>query len=458
MPVYLIPTILVGIALVGIIIFVLKNVFSPKKIATLSQHVKQGKYSAAIRLAKQILAKEPRNPEAHYLLGLAHRGEGNPELALMEFKAVSQIGKFGGECEEKTFRSEIADLYAAFDQPEEALKEYVLLIKMEPQNADYYYRAGLLFSKRDKSDRAAEFFRKCVELDPKHSDAHYELGHLLYRSKHTVEAKTELDLAIKYRQDNFKAYYYLGRLLKESHDFVTALIAFEKSQRDPDFKIKALVERGSCYMSLNSLEKAVTELERAIRLIENEASLEALYARYFLSLCYERLRQFEDAIDQWEKIYAKKPSFRDVAEKLSQYQDLRTDDRLKDFLTATMDEFYELCKGVVEHLGYSTRDITDIPNGCQIIAMEQESKWRNARQMPRLIRMLRVAEIVDLSAVRSIHEEMKKLSVMRSMIIASSRFSRSAKEYAETRPVELLDKVRLQSLLSGAPSLSDPAS
>ena len=375
----------------------------------------------------------------------------------MEFKVVNQIGNFSGMCTETAFRADIADLYAEFDQPEEALKEYVLLIKMEPQNAEYYYKAGLLFANREKSERAAEFFRKTVELDPKHSDAHYELGFLLYRSKHAVEAKTELDIAIKYSQDNYKAYYYLGRLLKESHDYVAALIAFEKSQRDQDFKIRALVERGSCYMSLNSLDKAVTELVRAIRLIENESSQEALYARYFLSICYERLRQFEDAIGEWEKIYAKKPACRDVAEKLSQYQDLRTDDKMKDFLTASMEEFYDLCKGIVEGLGFSTRDISDIPDGCQVIALEQESKFRNAGRMPRLIRLLRAADVVDLSAVRSIHEEMKKLSVMRSMIIASSRFSRSAKEYAETRPVELLDKERLQKLLSGDSSLRDPA-
>ncbi len=456
MPVYLIPTILVGITLISIIIFVFRNVFSPKKIATVAQHVKQGKYTAAIRLAKQVLAKEPRNSEGHYLLGMAYKGDGKPELALMELKTVNEIGKFGGLCAETSFRAEIADLYAQFNQPEEALKEYVLLIKMEPKNAQYYYRAGLLFANREKNERAADFFRKSVELDPKHSNAHYELGLLLYRSKHTVEAKTEFDLAIKYNQDNYQAYYYAGRLLKENHDYVAALICFEKAQRDPDIKVKALVERGSCYMSLNSLDKAVTELVRAVRLIENESSAEALYARYFLSICYEKLRQFEDAIGEWELIYAKKPSFRDVAEKLSQYQDLRTDDKIKDFLTASMDEFHELCTGIVESLGFSTRDIGDIPNGCQVIALEQESKWRNARKMPRLIRFLRVADIIDLSAVRSIHEEMKKLNVMRGMIIASSRFSRSAKEYAETRPVELLDKERLQKLLSVVPASPDP--
>lgn len=455
MPIYLIPTIFVGIALIGIIIFIARNTFSPKKIATVASHVKQGKYAAAVRTAKQILAKDPRNPEAHYLLGLAYRADGKPELALMEFKTVNQIGQFGGACDETSFRKAIADLYVKFNQPEEALKEYVLLIKMEPENAELYYQAGLLFTKRENSDRAGDFFRKTIELDPRHGNAHYELGYLLYKSSSTVEAKSELDLAVKYRPDNYKGYYYLGRLLKDNHDYVAALVCFEKSQRDPEFKVKALVERGACYMSLNSLDKAVAELVRAIRLIEKESAPEALYARYFLALCYEKLRKFESAIEQWEKIYSRQPAFRDVAEKLSQYQDLRADDSMKDFLTAPQDEFHEICKDVIANLKLSARDVSGAPNGCQIIAMEQESKWRNSRKMPRLVRLLRVADIVDVSTVRSIHEEMKKLGIMRGTIIASSRFSRSAQEYAESRPIELLDKERLKALLQNAPAVGD---
>jgi len=129
---------------------------------------------------------------------------------------------------------------------------------------------------------------------------------------------------------------------------------------------------------------------------------------------------------------------------------------MKDFLTASQDEFSEICKNIVAKLGLSTTDISDIPNGCQVIATEQESKWRNARKMPRLVRLLRVADVLDLSSVRSIHEEMKKLGVMRGTIIASTRFARSAQEYAETRPIELIDKERLKDLLSGIPASSDP--
>jgi len=448
MPTVFIIVIILGIVIGAITFFVIRSIIAPKKVASLANLLKQGKTSAVVRTAKQILAREPRNPEAHYFLGMAYQEENKNELALMELQIVNQIGTFSAACPEIPFRKKIAELYKFFNQPEEALKEYLLLIKMEPEEAEYYYEAGLLFEKRERAEKASVYFRKTIELNPNHSDAHYHLGMILYRSKKPVEAKVEFELAIKIQPDNFKAYYFVGKLLKDNHDYTGALAAFEKAQRDPEQKVKALVERGGCYMSMNNMEKAISELDRAVKISTNETAPETLYGRYFLAMCYEKTREIDKAIEQWEKIYAKKPNFRDVSEKLSQYQDLRTDDRMKDYLTASMDEFYEICKSATESMSLSIRDISDVPNGCQIVAVETESsKWRNARKMPKVLRFLRVPELISESTVRSLHEEMRNLGVARGIIISSSNFSRKAVEYAETRPIDLVNKDQLQELL-----------
>ena len=47
-----------------------------------------------------------------------------------------------------------------------------------------------------------------------------------------------------------------------------------------------------------------------------------------------------------------------------------------------------------------------------------------------------------------LYEDMKSLSVHRAMIIASSTFTRQAIEFAETRPIELMDREKLQLLLN----------
>ncbi len=435
---------------IGFLIFIIiRSIVAPKRVEMLAGLLKQGKAQAAIKAAKSIVAKDPRNAEAHYILGQAYLADSKPELALMEYKSVNQIGVFGATIPESEFRRRMAQLYARFNQFEEALKEYLLLVKLEPMQADNYYWTGKLFSERNRTDMAVNYLRKAVELDQRHGKAHYELGILQYREKKPIEAKAELDASLRYDPDNAQAYYYLGKLQKESHDYVAALLSFEKAQRDQDFKVKALVERGGCYMSMNNLEKAIPELERAVKLSNDDGSTESLYGRYFLAMCHEKLRDLDKAIEQWERIYAKKPSFRDVAEKLSHYQEFRTDDKMKDYLTSSREEFTEICKAIVtQSMTLQIRDVSDAVNGCDIIAVEGDAaKWRNVRKMPRLIRFLRVPDLVDESAVRALLEQMKNLGMTRAALATSSGFSRSAMDFADSRPVDLYNKEQLAEML-----------
>jgi hypothetical protein len=159
------------------------------------------------------------------------------------------------------------------------------------------------------------------------------------------------------------------------------------------------------------------------------------------------MNRIEDAVVQWELIHSKKSGFRDVAEKLARFQDLRTNDRMKDYLTIGRDAFIEVCRQLTETLGLAVRDAHGIDNGGEVIAVENTSKWRNARSLPKLIRFLRVADIIDEPAVRQVHEEMRKQGITRGLIVTSSTFSRLAQDYAEGRPIDLYGKDRLESLL-----------
>ncbi|TFG61791.1 MAG: tetratricopeptide repeat protein [Spirochaetales bacterium] len=445
--------IIVGIGAGLITFFMIRMVMSPKQAKGLVDMLKQGKSGQVIKTAKQMLAKDPRNFETRYLLGQAYQAENKHELALVEFKSINQTGSFGGLCPEREFREKIAALYENFSQPEEALKEYLLLIRNNPENAEYYFKSGVLFEERGKLDKAVGYYRKTIELDNSHSMGHFRLGLVLYKAKKPVESKNEFEIAVKLGPDNYRAYFYMGRLLKEGYDYIGALSAFEKAQRDPDYKVKALVERGACFMSMNHFDNAIAELERAVKLIQDEGSTEALYARYFLATCYEKTRKIEKALQQWEKIYSKKSSFKDVAEKLSEYQALRTDDRVKEFLTASGEQFSEICKTVAGGLNLTVRDVNPISNGCEIIATDNgDDKWRNARKMPKLLHFLRVNELINESAVRAFHEEMRVLNIPRGIMLSSSSFSKKAQDFAETRPIDLYGKEKFQDLLKSLPA------
>ena len=441
------------------VFFLVKSLAAPRQISTLKDLVNQGKSVQAIRAAKAILIKTPRSNDAHWLLAQAYKLDGKPELALMEFKTVNQISDFTGLCKEGPFRKEIAELFIQFGQEEEALKEYLLLMKLEPYNADHFYQAGKLFESRGKGGQAAGLYRKGLEINPRNSECWMALGHLLFRAKRGPEAKDALQKALKLRPDNYKAHFFLGRLHKEARNFTAALASFENAQKDPDYKLKALIERGSCFLALKTYDKAQAELERAIKVGERgDAAGEILHARYFLSLCYEKIRNIDRAIEQWEAIYTAKPNFRDVAEKLSQYQELRGDDTIKDFITASPEKFEKTCQALTGALNMAVTDQSMIADGCQIVAVDRSTgPWRNTRKFPKMIRIMRVPENIDLPQVRDFHEEMRRAGVSRGYFITSSAFTRSAYEFVEQRPVDLIDRSRLQELLKKAESESQAA-
>ncbi|MBN1411176.1 MAG: restriction endonuclease [Spirochaetales bacterium] len=442
--------IIAGILLSLAIFFIINTFIAPRKIEQLIGLFNQGKIAMVIKNAKKIIAKESRNYGAHYYLGLAYLKEENMDMALVELRTVNLIGIFDKYCPEIEFRKQIASLFMHFNQIEEALKEYLVLIRLQPRDAELYYQAGVLFELRRRNDMAVSYFVKTLELDKNHADAHFKLGVAYYNQKRSIEAKIELETALKLNAENYQAHYYLGRIDSEFKDFINALRHYEEAMKDTEFRPKALIERAACYMNMGNYEKAIAESQRALSLIEDESSSAALFARWIMGGSYEQTRDLDRAIEQWEKIYAKRPSFRNVAEKLSQYQELRLDDRVKDYLTANHDEFVSICQSVVLGMGLEIREATDIPGGCQILAVEAETKWRNARKMPKLVRFYRISDVIRDSTVRALHELIKKMNITRGVIFSSSLFAKSAYEYAETRPIDLFNQEKLREFLTNA--------
>jgi tetratricopeptide (TPR) repeat protein len=310
-----------------LIFFIVKSLLIPQYAEAIPRLIKIGRISTAIRTAKRIILQNPRNAEAHYYLGMAYHREKRDELALAELKTVLNLGIAEKDIPEVEFRELLAQLFAEQHEAEEALKEYLLLIKLNPNHADYYYWAGKLFNQRNKNDKAVDYLRKAAELNPRDGNIHYELGSILYKGKKVREAEAALNVVLKHPIENQeRVYYYLGKIRKDAKDYAAAAACFEKAASGAEFKIKALVEKGGCYLAQGAVDKAVADLEQAVQAITDESSMESLFARYSLGICYENKQELGKALAQWDKVYARKKNFKDVGEKLIRYQQYRNAD------------------------------------------------------------------------------------------------------------------------------------
>jgi tetratricopeptide (TPR) repeat protein len=301
--------------------FAIRFFLSPRRVEALGTLIKQGKTQAAISSARRLIARDSKNAEARYYLGLAYHAEKKDEEAYREFKFLNQLSIQGKLIPEMEYRQTLAQLYEAHGESEEALKEYLLLIKLAPKRGEFYLGAGKLFACRGKGDTAREYLQKAAELSPNDGNIYYELGALYYKEKRAPEAKAALERALRLQKEGEqgRTWFYLGKLQKDVKDYGSARNSFEKAARDGEFRIRALVEKGGCYMAQNDIAQAAADLERAVGSIRDEESNDGLHARYFLGLCYERGGEIDKAVAQWEQIYAQKKGFKDVGEKLSRH-------------------------------------------------------------------------------------------------------------------------------------------
>ena len=432
----------------GLLLFLTKSVLAPKRAENILKLIKQKKLSAAEKLAKQILAKEPKNYLVHYYLGKAYLAENRAELALMEYKTVSENAVFGDDIAEVPFRKNLAALYLQCNQDENALREFLLLTKLEPENADAYYSAGKIYEKQNRTDTALTLFRKTVALNKRHAEAHASLALLLANAKQFAEAKKEIDLALSLNPEAYSNYYYLGKILKENKDYAGAVKAFEKAQRSAEYRERSLIERGISLMLAGRPDSALIDLRRAVELDKAGIKQETLHARYCMAACFEVLRQIDNAIAQWEIIYKKNHAFRDVAAKLAKYKDIQTNDALKDYLTCGNEDFTAMCAKLTQNaLSFAVQRSDAAKWGCQIIATERDGDWMSVRKQLYLLRFYRFSDPLEDSVVRQALDDLKGTNCSRAYIFSSSDFSRSARTFAEGRPVELIGKEQLEQAL-----------
>ena len=441
-----------AVVIISLVIVIVKAFVSPKKIDAIPRLIKQGKTTNAIKLAKQLLAKDPKNYMAHYYLGKAYVKENRTELAIIEYKNVNENALFGEGLDELSFRREYSQLLLKYNQQNEALKNFLLLTKLDPQNADNFFQVGQIYEQQNRYDIALGFMQKCAMLDKKHARAHAEIGLMLYRTKQFNDAKKEIDIAIKLSPETYSSYYYLGKILKDGKDIQGAIKAFEKAQRDPDVKQKAIIEHGSCFMMANKLDNAVVDFQRAIELDKEGSLPETIYARYFLAACYEKSRKIDKAIEQWEKIYKKNKAFRDVSAKLSEYKDLQANDYLKDYLTCSNEEFPIICRNAaVKGLGLQVLSCDLKKWGCQITGVNKsDESWMSLRKQVIMLRFYREPEPIEEQQMHEVLDTMKSMNIVKAFLFSSSGFNTPAKRFAENRPIELLEKQKLEELLSKA--------
>ena len=444
-------TIIVGSAIfIGMTIFIIKKVGSSKKIEAATKAIKLQDYDKAISSLKVLVSKNDSNSETHFLLGECYFLKKNYEWALPEYKKVLRLNKYEGNFTEASVRLRLADIYLHFNQLEEAQAEFVLVTKLDPNNYKSFFEIGKIYVERQHFDKAGQYIKKSLEINPNHNESLFYSGMIKYHVNLYSEALLDLEKAVRQEKNMFRANYYIGMVNYKVKNLQKALEQLEIGSRDKDYKMKATFQKGVIHNEMGKLDEAIAEMQKAVSYINEEDNI-ARNIRYQLANCYELKKDISAAIDQWEKITASQQDFKDVQSKLANYSELRMEDSLKDFFVASNEMFEHYCRQVLKKMGLEPKERVSLGSVMAVFYANEPLGSKDVRMIRALVRVYRSNEPLGDKVIRDLVEAIKQeQGISKGVCISATGFSKQAIEWAESRPVRLVDSKELSELLKGS--------
>ncbi len=177
----------------------------------------------------------------------------------------------------------------------ESLVHYLAAIEVDPQDAEAWNNAGVVWQKAGKLDDARRFVNRAIVLDPNYAQAFFNLGNLAGLQGEPDVAAAAYQRSIDLNPDHLPSYTNLGRLLQASGDLDRAAGLYrEVIQRSTNLgkpiAADTYVNLGNALQLMGSLEAAKLQYEKAIKQYPYDARLP-----HNLGLLYRQLGDRETA-------------------------------------------------------------------------------------------------------------------------------------------------------------------
>lgn len=152
--------------------------------------VRSGLLDRAVGKLKTVLALDPENDKAHYLLALVYSSQKKYDLAAKEYEDVLKSAS-QDEPENLEIHIYLAQLYFSQGKYSQAIVEFNHILKIQPDNVSANYLLGSSCLELQQRAEARARFQKVLVLEPNHDGALNSLAYMY------AEESVNLDDALK---------------------------------------------------------------------------------------------------------------------------------------------------------------------------------------------------------------------------------------------------------------------
>ncbi len=148
------------------------------------------------------------NEIAHLNLGVVYEKQGRAAEAMREYRLALKINP-----QRAHTHNNIADLLDSSGHPDEALAEYQTALRLDPDALPAHLNLGNLLVELGRHSEAAEQFELAAKIDPANARPHLEMGKALLKQGRDAEAVGEFHTARQLNPDDYQILANLARVL-----------------------------------------------------------------------------------------------------------------------------------------------------------------------------------------------------------------------------------------------------
>ncbi len=246
----------------------------PTALQRATQLIQAGNVAAGAALCRDVLAREPGQPDALHLLAMATRTS-DPRAAEALFRESLQRAPL-----QPNVLVNYANFLRASGRTDEAEPLLRRATELAPEWVPGWYNLGILLRATNRLGEAAHCANRCTTLDPAHA-AGWELRAAIEQQRRDLDAAIALCRAgLANAPRSARLHYSLGQLLREDCRFADAAPAYEAAlalghetaELYPNWA-EALLETGNGAAALAVLAKGISRHPRDARLHRLCASL-----------------------------------------------------------------------------------------------------------------------------------------------------------------------------------------
>jgi protein O-GlcNAc transferase len=284
----------------------------PNALARALELHKAGRLPDAERAYRTILDREPKNPNALFLLGsLAHQTgrsalaidlirkaiAANPAIADYHnnlgavFVSMGQMEEAAGAYKRAIeLNPRLAQAHynlglalTELKRIEEAAAAYAAAARLDPANATFAYHEGKALSELGRLPQAAEAFRRAVAIDPKSSEAWNDLSIVMARQGAMTEAMEACKQVARLQPNSAAPYNNVGTVLREIGFPDEAIEAYRRALAINPQHGEAHTNLGNVLAATGRRDEALDSLREAIRLKPDEA---LFHSNLIFTMCF----------------------------------------------------------------------------------------------------------------------------------------------------------------------------